>query len=459
MRLPDSFLQNMRALLGEEEYGQYLSAMEKPYAQALRVNPLKVSPQRLRELLPEAGLGDEVPWCPEGIYLTRQTPVLSKHPYYAAGLYYLQEPSAMAPASFLPVSPGDRVLDLCAAPGGKSTALGARLAGKGLLVSNDISASRARALLKNLELFGISNAAVFSENPYRLAGRFAHFFDRVLVDAPCSGEGMFRKDPSVAKNWEQYGNEYYGKLQREILSHAAVMTAPGGMLLYSTCTFSPLEDEQTVEEFLRLHPDFHLAELPKPAGVRDGQPQWSLNGQNELKRCARFWPHTLQGEGHFVALLVREGERDRAEQRDPDLKSPREWDEWALENLGVPGRQVLPQGSRVVLSGEKLYAMLLDGDRCRDLRILRPGLLLGEIAHGRFEPSQALAMTLSRARRQIDLDRSDERIFRYLKGETLSGDFQDGWNLVTVSGFPVGWGKASGGILKNKYLKGWRALK
>lgn len=456
MRLPASFIRNMRELLGEEEYKQYESAMREPYAQALRVNTLKVSPERLRKLLPDAALGDPVPWCPEGIYLTQETPVLSKHPYYSAGLYYLQEPSAMAPAALLPVAPGDRVLDLCAAPGGKSTALGARLRGEGLLVANDISASRARALLKNIELFGVANAAVVSESPYRLAQRFASYFDRVLVDAPCSGEGMFRKDPSVARNWEQYGNDYYAKLQREILAQAAVLTAPGGMLLYSTCTFSPAEDEQTVEDFLAAHPEFRLVPLPKAPGVRDARPQWSAGKNPALSGCARFWPHALRGEGHFAALLLKEGEPRKERQYPLSAPPPREWTQWAEENLTGPA---LPQDCFLQSQGEKLYAMFLEAECFRGLRVLRPGLLLGEIAHGRFEPSQAFAMTIGQARRQIDLEADDERIYRYLKGETLSGDFRDGWNLVKVCGYPLGWGKASAGMLKNKYLKSWRVMK
>ncbi|MBQ7915905.1 MAG: RsmB/NOP family class I SAM-dependent RNA methyltransferase [Firmicutes bacterium] len=461
MKLPESFLQQVKELLGQEEYEKYTQAMEQPYAQALRVNTAKISPEALREKMPQAGLGENVPWCEAGIYLSEESPVLSKHPFYAAGLYYLQEPSAMAPAAFLPIEKGDKVLDVCAAPGGKSTALGAKLAGSGLLVTNDIRPSRARALLKNVELFGLGNGVVLSENPYKHAQRFAGFFDKVLVDAPCSGEGMFRKDPTIAKNWLQYGTEYYAKLQREILPHAAKMVAPGGMLLYSTCTYSSEEDEQTVQDFMDEFPEFHLVDLPKCDGIMDGQPQWAKRPDPELSKCARFWPHRLRGEGHFVALFQRDGAHEGYTESTVNTGKSNAWTKWAAENLTCRVEDVLPEGSHVEISGEKVYAMLLPSDKLNGLRVLRPGLLLGEISHDRFEPSQAFAMVLqeNQVKHTAELDIASGEAVRYLKGETLNGDFADGWNLVTVSGYPLGWGKASGGVLKNKYLKGWRMMK
>ena len=458
MKLPESFLEEVRELLGPEEFQKYLQAMEEPYAQALRVNTAKISPAQLRERMQDEDLGETVPWCEAGIYLGQESGRLSKHPYYAAGLYYLQEPSAMAPAAFLPIAEGDYVLDLCAAPGGKSTALGAKLNGSGLLVANDISPSRAKALLKNIEVFGLGNAVVTSESPYKLAQRFEGFFDKVLVDAPCSGEGMFRKDPEIAKNWMQYGSEYYAKLQREILPHAARMVAPGGMLLYSTCTYSPLEDEQSVQWFLEEHPEFHLVELPIAHGIMPGHPEWAESPDPALSSCARFWPHRLRGEGHFAALFQRQGES--AEHWDSAcVLSKGPWMDWGEENLTVHWEKVLPHGSRIVVSGEKVYAQILPQESLAGLRTLRPGLLLGEVSHGRFEPSQALAMVLkaSEAVHTAELDRA--QALRYLKGETLTGEFDDGWNLITISGYPLGWGKAAGGVLKNKYLKGWRMMK
>ncbi|MBQ7064354.1 MAG: RsmF rRNA methyltransferase first C-terminal domain-containing protein [Firmicutes bacterium] len=464
MKLPESFLREVEELQGPDGLRAYLEAMERPYVQGLRANTAKVTPDRLRTLLPEGATEDMVPWCPAGFYLREDTAPMSASPYYAAGLFYLQEPSAMAPAALLPVEPGDRILDLCAAPGGKSTALGARLEGSGLLVANDISASRAKALLKNLEMFGIGNAVVMSESPHRLAERFEGFFDKVLVDAPCSGEGMFRKDPSIIRNWMQYGSSYYAKIQREILPYAARMTAPGGMLLYSTCTYSVEEDEGILLEFLREHPDWSIEPVSKAGGMADGVTRVGGTDAPELAGAARFWPHLVRGEGHFAALLRRggssagHGSATGPQRQDNAIKC---FKEWAADELTVPVSEIIPEGAVTELSGDKLYAVLLDPERRKGLRILRPGLLLGEIAHDRFEPSQALAMMLrpDQVRQSVSYGPEDERTLRYLKGETLTGDYPDGWILVNVSGYPLGWGKASGGLLKNKYLKSWRRMK
>ena len=213
----------------------------------------------------------------------------------------------MTPANVLPVTPGDRVLDLCAAPGGKTTELGAKLGGQGVLVTNDISATRAKALVKNVGVFGIRNALVVSEEPQKLAQVFPGYFDKILIDAPCSGEGMFRREPVIMKNWEQYGTGYYADLQRQIVKEALKMLRPGGMLLYSTCTFSPEEDEGTVSYMLGLDPGLHV--MPVTSwydGFDHGHPEW-VNGPEELKNCVRIWPHRMGGEGHFLALLVKDG--------------------------------------------------------------------------------------------------------------------------------------------------------
>ncbi|MBP5461122.1 MAG: RsmB/NOP family class I SAM-dependent RNA methyltransferase, partial [Lachnospiraceae bacterium] len=279
MVLPQSYEKRMREQLGESEFQAYEACLTKRARSALRVNTRKITTEAWNALSPFTMR--RVPWISNGYYYD-DTDAPSKHPYYYAGLYYLQEPSAMTPANLLPIEPGDRVLDVCAAPGGKSTELAAKLQGTGLLVANDISASRAKALLKNLEVFGATNVLVISEETNKLTGRFAGFFDKILVDAPCSGEGMFRKQPAIIKNWEQYGTEYYTSLQKSILPNAVAMLKPGGMLLYSTCTFSALEDEETVAWLLRECPEMEL--LPViPEGREDdyagygfmtGRPDW-----------------------------------------------------------------------------------------------------------------------------------------------------------------------------------------
>lgn len=445
----------MKALLGDE-YPAYLASFERPCFQGIRVNTTKLSPE---EFCARRGRAFEpVPWCPTGFYLPDDRKELSKHPDYYAGLYYLQEPSAMAPAAILPVTPGDRVLDLCAAPGGKSTQLAAKLNGTGLLVSNDISPSRAKALLKNLELAGARRTVVLSEAPYRLASRFPEFFDKILVDAPCSGEGMFHKEPAIMKNWEQYGSEYYAKLQREILPDAVRMLAPGGCLLYSTCTFSPEEDERMVEWLLEKNPELELLPIEKAEGVDDGHPEWSRTGRADLKRCARFWPHRVRGQGHFAALLRKRGETPEREETVESGPMPAEFEAWCREALSdFPGNILSNEGEYLRL-GDKLYLASLKGEQLNGLRVLRNGLLLGEFGKDRFEPAQAWAMTLraGQVKNEWNLPLEDDRVIRYLKGETLDGDGASGWTLVLAKGYPLGWAKQSGGRLKNKYLKAWK---
>lgn len=291
LKLSEEYLNRMRDLLGEEEFSAYLKSFDEERLYGLRVNTAKTSPEAFPELVPWDL--KQIPWIPNGFYY-EGTKRPAKDPYYYAGLYYLQEPSAMTPAMLLPVEPGDRVLDLCAAPGGKSTELGVKLAGKGVLISNDISNSRAKALLKNLELWGIANICVTSETPDKLAGVFGPWFDKILIDAPCSGEGMFRKDEDMVKSYEEHGPEYYSRIQKEITDQAVRMLAPGGLLLYSTCTFSRCEDEEIICHILNRHEEMELVKLPLFEGASDGI---GLNG------CLRLFPHKIKGEGHFMALL------------------------------------------------------------------------------------------------------------------------------------------------------------
>ena len=381
----------------------------------------------------------------------------SKHPAYYCGLYYLQEPSAMTPAAMLPVKPGDRVLDLCAAPGGKSTELGARLKGRGMLVSNDISYSRARALLKNLELAGIPNICVTSESPEKLAEVWPEFFDKILVDAPCSGEGMFRRDEDMVKDWTAHGPSYYAPIQRQIAVQAVRMLKPGGMLLYSTCTFSRIEDEGNIEYILEHYPQMELCTLDLPAvpGAVDGI---------GLKGCMRLFPHRLKGEGHFLALLrKKKADVDMPGDSRPKpmkaLKAMKDQDDLArfMESLSLEMDE-----DRMVLHQDHVYYLPEGLEWNLPLRFLRTGLFLGEVKKGRFEPSQALAMALKADQFDavVRLGHEDERVVRYLKGETVELSEAEGpikgWCLVAMEDYPMGWAKGTGMSLKNKYYPGWR---
>ena len=457
-QLPEAFLLKMQKLLGEE-FGQYLESFKEEWKPGLRVNTLKLSPGELAELVPWNL--EPVPWADNGFYYdgTLDGEVLrpSKHPAYYAGLYYLQEPSAMTPAAMLPVVPGDRVLDLCAAPGGKSTELASKLKGRGMLVSNDISYSRARALLKNLELAGAANICVTSEAPEKLAGVWPEFFDKILVDAPCSGEGMFRRDEDMVKDWTAHGPSYYAPIQRQIAVQAVRMLKPGGMLLYSTCTFSRFEDEGNIEYILEHYPQMELCTLDLSAvpGAADGI---------GLKGCMRLFPHRLKGEGHFLALLrKKKADVDMPGDSRPKtmkaLKAMKHQDDLArfMESLSLEMDE-----ERMVFHQDHVYYLPEGLEWNLPLRFLRTGLFLGEVKKGRFEPSQALAMALKADQFDavVRLGHEDERVVRYLKGETVELSEAEGpikgWCLVAMEDYPMGWAKGTGMSLKNKYYPGWR---
>lgn len=456
MELPAAFVENMKKILGEEELGAYLESYKKPRYMGLRVNTSKISVEGFDRISPFRSLR-RVPWISNGYYYTEED-APTKHPYYYAGLYYIQEPSAMTPASVLPVEEGERVLDLCAAPGGKATELAAKLNHTGLLVANDASASRTKALLKNLEVFGMPNILITSAMGDQLDAHFHEFFDKILIDAPCSGEGMFRKQSHMIPAWEKQGPGVFAKMQREILDQAAALLKPGGMMLYSTCTFSELENEGSVDAFLNKHPDFHLADLPLHEGFCPGNPKL-VGSAFPLEKCIRLFPHKIDGEGHFLALLTKDGEAllDRPTRRKRMTKLPPELSEF-LKDVKLPFD---PAGIQIL--NTKVFWIPEGIGRCPGLRTLRTGLYLGELLKKRFEPSQAFAMVLKKEdyASVVDLPASDSRVLRYLKGETLeleAGESSrpEGWQLVCVDGYPLGWGKLIRGTLRNKYFFGWR---
>ena len=456
LKLSEEYLNRMRDLLGEEEFSAYLKSFDEERLYGLRVNTAKVTPEAFPELV--SWDLKPVPWIPNGFYY-EGTERPAKDPYYYAGLYYLQEPSAMTPAMLLPVEPGDRVLDLCGAPGGKSTELGIKLAGKGVLISNDISNSRAKALLKNLELWGISNICVTSETPDKLADVFGPWFDKILIDAPCSGEGMFRKDDDMVKSYEERGPEYYSEIQKEITDQAVRMLAPGGLLLYSTCTFSRCEDEEIICHILENHQEMELIRLPLFEGA---------SGGTGLDGCIRLFPHKIKGEGHFISLLRKNGggaERTAAGSRERSRTEPQGKKAPALPTeltdfLALMNREF--DGSRIMIKNDSVYYLPENFVPAKELRYLRTGLLLGELKNKRFEPGQALAMTLhaEEFRQTISWKKEDDRVIRYLKGETISLTPEEGpvkgWCLVCVDGYPLGFAKGTGMALKNKYYPGWR---
>ncbi len=456
--LPKAFEDRMRDMLGDEEFEAYLAAYGEMRQFGLRINPLKIRGEELAEK--SSFHLSPIPWTKQG-YFYEGNDFPARHPFYAAGLYYMQEPSAMTPASRFHVEPGERVLDLCAAPGGKATALGAALAGKGVLVANDISNARAKALLRNLELFGIANLFVTNEVPSKLAENFEGFFDKIMVDAPCSGEGMFRKDPDVIATWDEERPEFFAKLQRDILKNAVKMLRPGGKMFYSTCTFAPIENEGSISWLLENYPEMELLEMEPYEGFSKGNPSWG-NGDAALEKCVRIWPHKMQGEGHFLALLQKS---EQAESRRIKIGNPTKIDKKAKAVLEAffKGCKWRPNWERIEIRGEKVYQVPELPEKLNGVHFLRNGLYMGDLKKERFEPSQQLAMVLRAEDYEgvLSMKPEDERVERYLKGETVliedgEATVSKGWILVCVDAYALGWGKLVNGVLKNKYASGWR---
>lgn len=427
--LPEAFLQRMKAQLGSE-YPAFLESLERPRAVALRFNPLKGE----RPVLPFVGA--PVPWEPEGFYYDPETrPGL--HVYHEAGVYYLQEASAMAPVALLDPKPGERVCDLCAAPGGKTTQIAGRMLGQGFLVCNEINPKRAKILSRNIERMGVANALVTNEHPETLASRFPGFFDRVLVDAPCSGEGMFRKEEAAVTDWSQETVQMCARRQREILDSAARLVRPGGRLVYSTCTFAPEEDEETVAAFLEAHPEF----TPEPV-----EAPWFVSGENA---SYRMWPHRLLGEGHFAAVLRKTQGESGEVPACPGEKCPKAWESFAKE-LHI----TLPEG-KAVSFGQSLCWAPMELPELNRLKVLRPGLELGTERKGRFEPAHALALWLKTCAVTESFPPESPEMKAYLHGDVVPSG-EKGWCLVQAGGYAVGWGKGDGSVLKNHYPKGLR---
>lgn len=495
--LPLQFTQRMQEML-KEEYPLFLESYEKQNYQSLRMNPLKGSRE---EFLKKAPFSlKPVVWAEDGFYYdSKDQP--GKHPFHEAGVYYIQEASAMAPVTYLAPCPGEQVLDLCAAPGGKSTQIGAAMKGEGILVCNEIHPARAKILSENVERMGIKNALVTNETPDRLAEYFPEYFDRILVDAPCSGEGMFRKNEEACREWSPENVRMCAARQDDILDAAARMLRCGGRLVYSTCTFAPEEDEGSIRRFLLRHPDFEIADAVKYPGMEGGQEEWlsaesgrplvseggrqdSAAGQgkadaaaeesggpaadaesagtglSELAKTIRLWPHKLAGEGHYLAVLTRrgsvpEGYRGRSLlgiQKGIPEKEYKGFTAFAKENLSVSLKGTF------FSFGEQLYLAPENMPALRGLKVLRPGLHLGALKKDRFEPSHALALALraDQVKRTVDLTADGAEAKAWIGGLTLNREGEKGWYLVTVDGYSLGWGKLAGGILKNHYPKGLR---
>lgn len=448
--LPEKFLTRMEQMLGEE-YQAFLASYEQPQTRSLRVNLLKGSCKKLADQTDF--LTNEIPWAQGGFYYGEDA-WPGRHPYHEAGAYYIQEASAMAPAAALGAQPGERVLDLCAAPGGKSTQIGAAMKGKGILVSNEIHPARAKILSENMERMGIRNSLVVSHEPAALAERFPGFFDRILVDAPCSGEGMFRKSEQAWRQWSPETVKGCAKRQGDILDQAARMLREGGRLVYSTCTFSAEENEETILAFLERHPEFETQEAGLDFFPEQETYLYRMEKQIPLAGSMRLLPHRIKGEGHFLACLRRKGSRNERLSYEREKGIPeREYKSFAAfagEYLTIPLQGIY------VKFGEQLYLLPEETPSLKGLKVLRPGLHLGTLKKERFEPSHALALYLKSQEVNCRYEISLKEAERYLRGETFPAKGEKGWYLITVGDYSLGWGKLSGGIMKNHYPKGLR---
>lgn len=524
--LPVRFKERMRELLAEE-YEAFEASYDKERVQGLRFSSLKVQ-RGLLHGWEEQGAGDlaalteqragfvleKIPWVKEGYYYGPGSRP-GKHPYHEAGLYYIQEPSAMAVVELLDPRPGERILDLCAAPGGKSSHIASRLKGQGFLLSNEIHPARAKVLSQNMERMGVENCVVSNEDPARLVPYFTGFFHRIVVDAPCSGEGMFRKDEAAREQWSEEHVAMCAVRQGTILDHAASMLRPEGRLVYSTCTFAPEENEITILHFLERHRDFCVEHVAAYEGFTKGKPQWAgpegeaLGKQYEIDSTFRIMPHKLEGEGHYMAVLKKSREhsagRGQVQTKEAAYISGRkregmfkDYEELLKDVLVEPGRFL--EREEYVLFGEQLYLLPPGMPDFTGLRILRPGLHMGTLKKKRFEPSHGLALALRKedVKRWVELPSEGKQVVRYLKGETLAwedmvwegeamangpemaggiaktggtvmageaaktggthmaGGSLKGWGLVLTDGLSLGWCKFAGGMIKNHYPKGLR---
>lgn len=434
MKLPESFIVNMKKQIPEKEWEAFFAVYENPPFKGVRLNPLKGSEDGLKSCLPF--LGERVEWEENGYYTTEEKP--GNSPFHAAGVFYSQEPSAMCAAPLLEVQPGERVLDLCSAPGGKGTQLACRMKGEGIVVLNEPVLSRAKILSQNVERMGVKNAVVTSELPEKLSTKFEGYFDKILVDAPCSGEGMFRKNAEEAlSEWSEENVAICAERQKRILDEATKMLRGGGRLVYSTCTFAPSEDEGQVCDYLQNHPEMHLLTQEK------------------------LYPHKVKGEGHFAALF----EKTQTEEGNACRKEMKPW----CSREGEQAYRAFEKSFfhqkfayRLYEANGILYELPEGVFDWKGVQVLRVGVRLGEVKNGRFEPSHSLALCVKKeeCRNVLDLSETDDRLEKYLRGETVEdGAIENGWCVVCVHGYPLGLGKAVNGTVKNHYPKGLRKNK
>lgn len=456
MNLPIEFCERMKELVGND-YDDFIRSYDTRINQGIRINTLKChdTPSEAKLL----GTLDKIPWCPDGYY-TDKSALNGNHPHHAAGVFYFQEPSAMSAAEGLPLCDNPHILDLCAAPGGKTTHIAARMKNKGLLVSNEIVSKRAAILAENVERMGLTNTIVTNESPSKLTEKFPAFFDGIIVDAPCSGEGMFRKEPQAVTEWSVAHTLSCAERQKNILDDAYKMLKKGGYIMYSTCTFSYDENELVVQYMVKKY-NMEICEIPCLSALSNG-----VGDFPDIEKCRRVFPHKQDGEGHFTALLrkteatesapAKKKKRDKKGSKQNNtlmdaVKLYRDFEKKTFKNT-VDGE--------FVLFGDNLY-LLPEKLDTNGLRVLRCGLHLGEVKRSRFEPSHALshAFQTDNYKNLVTLNPDSDELKRYMHGEIIECSGINGWCAIASDKYIIGWGKASGITIKNHYPKYLRTLK
>ncbi len=484
MELPEEFRRHMRDILGDEEYQEFISEYDdKKREYGLHRNPLKADREQFESVLPFRLERSE--WAEEAYYYDpEQRP--GKSAFHETGAYYIQEPSAMAVVPLLGPEPGENICDLCAAPGGKSTQIAGRMDRRGLLVSNEIISGRAEILSQNIERMGIGNCVVTNETPQRMAVLFPSFFDRVLVDAPCSGEGMFRKDDTAIQEWSMENVGMCAQRQKMILDCAAQMLRPGGRMVYSTCTFEPAEDEMMAADFLKSHPGWDTVAVGCSAGEEHGRSRWGLD-EGHISGTVRLWPQNSRGEGHFAAVFVKPGELVISSQEKDTYAAVKKKSSinnkgkklsdaiYAAEEVlkGICSENVrnfIADSYRLIDFGGNVYAMPVSMNRTAGMQIKRPGLQIVAVndkgSRISYNPAHALAMFLRPEEALMVYEMNKSEAAGYIRGESIQtgetglirkdGVPEDGWVLMVYSGFSAGWGKKVGRTIKNHYPKGLR---
>ena len=437
MKLPELFLKRVEKNLPKEDFSSFLQCYSKPSIQGLRIHQ---DPRQLfQRMFPQA-----IPWHPLGRYLNDQV-VNGNHPYQHAGAIYFQEPSAMAVVPMMAIQPDDFVLDLAAAPGSKSTDIARQLSMDGFLVANDVDTKRAQALMHNVERMGLTQVVVTQHDPQHLRNIFPHFFNKILIDAPCSGEGMFRKDPNAIEAWSVEHVQMCAVRQSILLNAATKLLQSGGTIVYSTCTFSPEENEQLIQDFIQKNPAFKIVTHPLQSMFDDITTQGI---------GVKLWPHQIQGEGHYVVILQHQGVVEPRMKFQHRMRNPMpsEWRQFATETL--TSQRIQPN----FMLEDRFFMIPTRYAFHPALHTLRAGVFLGDVAKKYFYPSHHLAhvLTSQDVKRFIDFHHDDPQLLAYMHGEEIQISIPDGWALVTVDGMSLGWGKVSQGRMKNHYPKGLR---